>query len=431
MGRSFVFAHLADAHVGAWPRDPAFRSALRDSVLRALEVVSERDCAFLLISGDLFHTPIPDPTEVAPIAAALRRLVAEGRRVYTIYGSHDYVAHRTSWLDVLAESGLFLRAAPEPVHSQDDRWSLRFLVDAPTGAVIAGLSGRSRGLDAAYFRSIDSESFRAAPGFHIFQFHAAVKEYLPAPLRDHVDGISVEDLPGGCQYYAGGHIHATYEGTGPGGGRLVNPGAVFGTSLTDLENATHDITLQGLAIVTVREDEPTVELVATGPGRRIQMFDIDVDGKRPEEAQSIVAQSLEEHGTPGGLLIPRLRGTLIEGSSRALGLHAVAESAGANGLGSVHFDLKQLTLPGSTPQADAFRPESEIEEEVVRQLAARAPPALSHQVGPEALGPLADLLRDLGVAQSEGQSKTDYQEERIHTALQLLGVRTPTRIREE
>ena len=82
----FVFAHLADAHVGAWPRDPAIRAALRESLLRALEVVEERDAEFLLISGDLFHTPVPDPGEGAPVAAALRRLVDRGRRIYVIYG---------------------------------------------------------------------------------------------------------------------------------------------------------------------------------------------------------------------------------------------------------------------------------------------------------------------------------------------------------
>ncbi len=69
--RSFVVAHLADAHVGAWPRAPAVRAALRQSVLRALEVVEEQDAEFLVISGDLFHTPVPDPAEVAPVASAL------------------------------------------------------------------------------------------------------------------------------------------------------------------------------------------------------------------------------------------------------------------------------------------------------------------------------------------------------------------------
>ena len=165
MGRGrFVFAHLADAHVGAWPRAPAVRAALRASVLRALDVVRERGAEFLLISGDLFHTPVPDPAEVAPLAAALKGIIDEGRRIYAIYGSHDYVAHRTSWLDVLAETGVFLRAAPEAVREEGARWTLPFLVDPGTGARIAGISGRSHGLDRSYFLAVDSERFRAEPG---------------------------------------------------------------------------------------------------------------------------------------------------------------------------------------------------------------------------------------------------------------------------
>ncbi len=120
--RPLVFAHLADAHVGAWARNPALRERLRASVLRAIEVASDRGAEFLLMSGDLFHTPSPEPSEAAPVTAALRRFVEAGRRIYVIYGSHDYVAHRTSWLDVLAEAGVFVRVAPEAVRADGSRW---------------------------------------------------------------------------------------------------------------------------------------------------------------------------------------------------------------------------------------------------------------------------------------------------------------------
>ncbi|EQD49763.1 metallophosphoesterase, partial [mine drainage metagenome] len=159
------------------------------------------DAAFLLISGDLFHTPVPEPAEVAPIAAALRRFVAAGRRIYAIYGSHDYVAHRTSWLDVLSEAGVFVRVAPEAVRPEGERWTLPWVVDAPTGARIAGVSGRSHGLDREYYRSMDASAFAAEPGFRIFQFHAGVEEYLPPHLREHIHGIRREDLPAGLDYY--------------------------------------------------------------------------------------------------------------------------------------------------------------------------------------------------------------------------------------
>ncbi|MHB8351619.1 MAG: metallophosphoesterase family protein [Thermoplasmata archaeon] len=420
--RSFVFAHLADAHVGAWSRDPAVRQALRESLLAAFRVVEERDCAFLLISGDLFHTPVPEPGEVAPVASALRRLVAQGRRVYVIYGSHDYVAHRTSWLDVLAETGIFLKSAPEPVRSEGDRFSLSFHVDEPTGAVIAGLSGRAHGLDSGLFRSVDSEAFRAAPGFHIFQFHAAVREYLPKHLREHIHGISRDDLPGGCDYYAGGHIHFTYTGTGPDGGLLINPGAVFGTSTTDVENASLGKTHQGLVIVRVTDGVPEPEFVDTAPRGQIRVFGVDVDGKTPEEARIVVRDRLSEESRPGAILFPRLRGTLAEGTSRTLGLPEATRDAGGTGASGVHWDLDGVQHAEDRNPA-LGRTESEIEEEVFRRLSEAAPSEFPELAGPEGLHRLHELVGELGQPRGEGEARQDYLAARLEGALRLLKVR--------
>ena len=284
--RDFVFAHFADAHVGAWPRDPAVRAALRESVLAALRTVTERSADFLVISGDLFHTPVPDPDEVAPIAAALRDLADRGVRVYVIFGSHDYVAHRTSWLDVLAETGLFVRVAPEAVRSGEERWKLPFLIDAPTGAVIAGISGRSHGLDREYYRSMDPSDYVRTPGFHVFMFHAAVQEYLPPGLQAHVRGVSRADLPPDADYYAGGHIHASYTGLGPSGGLLVNPGAVFGTSLPDIVQGAAGRSHRGLVVVTVRSGVPSLEFVETLRPGSVDVFDVDLSGKSADEART-------------------------------------------------------------------------------------------------------------------------------------------------
>ena len=414
----FVFAHLADAHVGAWPRDPAVRAALRSSVLRALAVVQERDAEFLLISGDLFHTPVPDPAEVAPIAAALRTLVEAGRRVYAIYGSHDYVAHRTSWLDVLSETGVFVKVAPEAVRSEGTRWTLPFHVDEPTGARIAGISGRSHGLDREYFRAVDAEAFRAEPGFKIFQYHAAVEEYLPAALRAHIRGIRRDDLPEGCDYYAGGHIHVTYDGEGPGGGLLVNPGAVFGTSRTDLENAAAGRTHQGIAIVTVERGAPRVEYVDTAPRDAIRLVDIDVSGRTVAEAHAAVAENVRAASDrPGVLIFPRIRGTLADGSLAALALAEVARTEGRDAA-TVHWDVSDLA---PAPTADsAPSGEAEIESAEIRRLLAEEPVAgLSGEKGEERV---RELVRELGLAKAEGESRVDYSEARIRAARRILAV---------
>ncbi len=417
----FVFAHLADAHVGAWPRDPAVRAALRESVLRALRVVSERDAEFLLISGDLFHTPVPEPGEVAPIAAALKELIDQGRRVYVIYGSHDYVAHRTSWLDVLAETGVFVKVAPEAVRSEGTRWTLPFLVDAPTGARIAGISGRSHGLDREYFRAVDSEAFRAEPGFKIFQFHAAVEEYLPASLRPHIRGIRRDDLPAGCDYYAGGHIHYTYEGEGPDGGRLVNPGAVFGTSRTDLVHAVAGATHQGIAIVTVDGRSSRVEFVDTAPRDAVRLIDVDVSGRTAEEARRDIASAVEAASDrPGTLVFPKLTGALSEGGVAALALAEVARTQGT-GAGTVHWDVSELELPASAGAGATT--ESEVEAlEIDTLLASTLRPTWLE--GPSGERIARELLRELGTPKAEGESRQDYASARLDAARRILGART-------
>jgi len=421
MGRDrFTFAHLADAHVGAWPRNPALRERLRQSVLRAIEVAGERGAEFLLISGDLFHTPVPDPSEVAPVAAALRAYVQSGRRIYLIYGSHDYVAHRTSWLDVLSEAGVFIRVAPEAVRPADERWSLPWVEDPPTGALIAGISGRSHGLDRDYYRSMDSSEFRRQPGFRIFQFHAGVEEYLPPHLREKVQGIRLDDLPPGLDYYAGGHIHYTYEGAGPGGGLLVNPGAVFGTNRTDIENGEAGRTHRGVAIVTVERGEATAELVDTLERGSILTLDVDVTGTPADSVSDLIAARVREAAPAAGtLVLPRLHGTLAGGRMTTLDLAATRRALEERG---VTLQVDSHEVNSSVGSVSSSVSESTIEEEEVERLLANAAdlPAWLREVDGARL--TRELLAELGIAKEDGQSNLDYANLRRAGARRLLGV---------
>ena len=416
----WVFAHLADAHVGAWPRSAAFRAALRQSVLRALEVVEERGAEFLLVSGDLFHTPVPDPAEVQPVASALKRLVDAGRRVYAIYGSHDYVAHRTSWLDVLAAAGVFLKVAPEAVQSEGTRWTLPFLLDAPTGARIAGISGRSHGLDREYFRAVDAEAFRAEPGFKVFQFHAAVEEYLPEHLREHIRGIRRDDLPAGCNYYAGGHIHYTYEGEGPDGGLLVNPGAVFGTSRTDLENGAAGRTHQGVVIVTVDDGVPTAEFVDTAPAGTVRLVDVDLSGRTAQEAHDEIARRVEEAAAAGALVYPRLHGELASGSAAELDLAGIAKAAGG-AADAVLWETKELHAAGA--ELEGSVEEADVEARAIAALVETSRPAAPWLEGDGGDRLVRELLRELGTEKAEGEARVDYETARIEGTRRLLGLR--------
>lgn len=416
----FVFAHLADAHVGAWPRNAKLRLLLRESVLRAIDHARTERAEFLLISGDLFHTPVPDPAEVAPVAAALRRLAQGGTRIYAIYGSHDYVAQKTSWLDVLAEAGVFAKVAPEAVRAEGSRWTLPFLVDEPTGARIAGISGRSHGLDREYFQGVDSERFRQEPGFKIFQFHAAIEECLPPRLREHILGIRRGDLPGGCDYYAGGHIHGMYQDEGPDGGLLVNPGAVFGTSVTDLSYRQEHPNSQGLAVVTVARGRPSVRFFDPFPYGEVRVVDLDVTGRSAGEITTELEHVAGPLAGTGTNLIVHYTGTPTDAGLVALGLSETQRRFGERGI-SVHPDIRDVA--GASAETAPAVPESEIEAAGFATLAEETGASAPWAAGPEGARRVRDLFQELALPRGEGESRLDYVEARVDGGCRLLAVR--------
>lgn len=416
----FVFAHLADAHVGAWPRQPSLRSSLRHCVLKALAKAEERSVEFLLISGDLFHTPTPDPAEAAPVAAALRRLVDRGTRIYAIYGSHDYVAHKTSWLDVLAEAGVFARVAPEAVRAEGTRWTLPFLVDEPTGARIAGVSGRAHGLDREYFREMDSEAFREEPGYHVFQFHAAVEDYLPEGMRGRIPGIRRDDLPAGCQYYAGGHIHLAYVGEGPDGGLLVNPGTLFGTSRTDLEYHRYDTDRHGLAIVEVQGGRSRLEFYDPYPEEHVEKVEIDLTARPTEEVRAEIEREVLRHQTGSNPVVFRFSGVPERGSLAEYGIGVISQRAGPDAARfAVDVDDVDLGAGSTAPTAT----EAEVEAEEFDRLQREGSTDLAWLAGEEGAHRLRALLSELGSPRLDGESIGDYREARRRGALALLEVR--------
>ncbi len=413
----FRFAHLADAHIGAWAREPEVRAELRTTVLRALEIVEEQGCDFLLISGDLFHVPVPDPAEAEPFARALKRLSDSGRRIYAIYGSHDYVAHRTSWLDVLAASGVFIKVAPEEVRAEGERWTLPYLTDAPTGVRIAGVSGRSHGYDRSHFLDMDATEFLSGEAFRIFQFHAAIDDYLPEGLREHLHGLRAADLPAGCNYYAGGHVHLTYQGEGPGGGLLINPGAVFGTSRTDIEAIVLGRTVAGLSLVEVDGRQIRQQMIPVARADRLHLIEVEANQRTAAEVAREVSEGIARAQDPAGLYFPRVRGKLGEPDLASAGLPALVREIG-RGPGAVVLDLSEMESPAEGPNVPAS--EADLEISVFGRLLAEHPPDGTDLTAPEALDTLRQLLRELGLPHSEGESKRDYEGARIREALRLL-----------
>ena len=229
--------------------------------------------------------------------------------------------------------------------------------------------------------------------------------------------------PGGVDYYAGGHIHFTYTGEGPEGGLLVNPGAVFGTSVTDIENGVQDRTHQGVVLVQVTDGRPTLEFVRTAPREGIQVFEVDVGGRTAESARELVSKEIAAHARPGSLLFPRVRGTLSDGRIGTIGLRESRAEAARQGAATVHWDLTEAV---GAPLADGVAgTEAAAELETLRGLAAELGDRLPVLAGPRGVERMQALLRELGTPKGEGEARADYESARVDTALRLLGLKRP------
>ena len=55
----YSFAHLSDIHIGAF-RQPILQNLLLNSFNEAMDVCMQRNVDFVVVSGDLFDSNIPD-----------------------------------------------------------------------------------------------------------------------------------------------------------------------------------------------------------------------------------------------------------------------------------------------------------------------------------------------------------------------------------
>ncbi|HEX29172.1 TPA: DNA repair exonuclease, partial [Candidatus Poribacteria bacterium] len=99
------FAHMSDVHLGAF-RHNTLKNLVLDSFRKAIDLCAERKVDFIVISGDLFDSNLPDLSVVKQAVAILRKAREKGINIYVIYGSHDFSPTQTSMMDIIEETGL-------------------------------------------------------------------------------------------------------------------------------------------------------------------------------------------------------------------------------------------------------------------------------------------------------------------------------------
>src|SRR3989338_11407517 len=158
-----IFAHTSDCHIGGW-KEKKLQDLNIESFRKLIETCIKRKVEFLIISGDLFNTALPQIELIKEVTLLLKKLKDTGIRVYCIPGSHDFSPSGKTMLDVLENAGLVKNVFKFKNNK------LKFTEDK-TNTKITGILGLRSGLEKEYFKNLEKEHLEKEQGFKIFMFH--------------------------------------------------------------------------------------------------------------------------------------------------------------------------------------------------------------------------------------------------------------------
>ncbi len=420
------FAHISDCHIGVW-RDPRLRELNDRAFEKAIELAIKSQVDFVIISGDIFDIGIPEMTSVRSAVRKLRELADQNIPAYVVYGSHDYSPTTVSVVDVLTSAGLFVNVG-EFSDTNKGKISLKPVIDEKTGVKIAGLPARKRGIEASFYKELEKEA-RGEENtkriFSIFVFHASVNELqslnIPADQN-----VSIEELPSGFSYYAGGHLHKRSKGN-LDGAPVVYPGPLFGTSYLDLEMSAKGEN-RGFAIVEFNDRKVS----------KIDFLELDLpkilaktfsgENKTTELLRSEIHDfvSKESLDVKGSIILLKVRGVLSSGKPTDIDWYRYrvelfkrgALVVNVNRMGLSSHVSRNLTSLKVTSKEEI---ESTLLERRIRDFKTQVPELTELSSG-KGISKASDLLKALKTEKRSEETKQTFEKRIWKEAVQILGV---------
>lgn len=390
------FAHLSDCHLGGW-REPKLKELGLISFSKAIEESIIKQVDFILISGDLFDTPLPQIEIIKAVAEILSSIKKFGIRVYIIPGSHDFSASGKTMISVFEKAGLVKNVMKINSNILD-------ITNDQSGAKITGVFGRIGGLEIEDYKKIDFSNVIREKGFKIFMFHTLLTELKPAQF-EMIETSSINILPKEFDYYAGGHPHFTYTKYHPGYGIIAYPGPTFPNNFKELEELKYGSFL----MVTVKAGKLDVDPIKMKI-KDISNYNINVEGMAPKEAEDFIVNTIKDYLDK--IVLIRIHGKLKIGSQSDIDFKRIYDSINGayviikNTSKLYGADFEELKIEHSEPNniennlIDEFVKESKfIKKELVNE-----------------------IINVLNKDKEDGETNTDFSKRIIDDFVKTLGV---------
>lgn len=423
MGR---FAHFADCHLGAW-RDQKLKEMNLSAFIKALDGCVSEKVDFIIISGDLFDTTLPDLAIVQKAVEKIREVKDKGTPIYLTYGSHDFAPNSISIIDILNSTGLFKKVVEAEV--SDEKIRLRFVTDSRTGAKIVGLSGRRLGLEKKYFEMLDSGCLESEAGFKIFVFHNAIVE-LRTPTASYSEGVPISSFPKGFDYYAGGHVHENLKHEVKDYGLVAFPGCLFGATFADLE-VTAKGQKRGFFIVDFEDKIENVRFVEVKVSD-VFFEEVNADKKTAKQIAETLSKIAAGADVKGKIALLKVDGELLSGKPSDINFTEIRQTlynreAIVASINHYNLSTEEKQNPGQVSGKSRQEIEVKVFSDMVNSfkidptlkgaLKAKLEKVLTSKAGIEFAN---NLLNSLKLEKQEGETKRDFEERVLKNTLHLL-----------
>jgi len=419
------FAHMSDCHIGAW-RDEKLRDLNLQAFEKAIDLCVEEKVDFILISGDLFDSNIPDLYQVKRAVEKLRLAKDKGINVYLIFGSHDYSPNTISMIDVLESADLFEKVSK--AEFEEDKLELQFVEDPKTGAKLTGLPGRKMGLEKDYYETLDVEPLEKEEGFKIFQFHTSVTELNPGYIPE-ARCVPLSLLPRSFDYYAGGNIHKKIEGKFTDYPIVTYPGSLFGTDFRDLEDMAQG-ERRGFFIVEFDGAVRNVKFVEVNISDVVYHL-FDADRKTARQVEEFLVEKAKDIDVENKIVLFRVAGMMSTGRSVDIDFRRIKEILLERG--AVYANINRYAIKSKERIEVKVKGErkAEIEERIFKEKMSgfKIDPSIkskkirrlleSRLVGEKGVELARNLLDALKIEKKEGENKADFHARVLHNALEL------------
>ena len=417
------FAHFSDIHLG-FQKKKTLQDVERAVFERAMDDCIKRTVDFILICGDMFHSPIPEMRVQKFVFAKLRQVYEAGIPVYVVFGSHDFSPSSTSVIDLLVETG-YLTKVQHMASEDDGSISLNFTTDPKTGVKLTGIPGLSQSKDIAYYQKLRLSELESEPGFKIFLFHGAISEMR---TTDDIDATAsaampLSYMPKNFDYYAGGHIHKYHHKEFDNYQHVVYPGTLFAGFPLDLEENTHANIKRGYVLVEFDHNNniTSVEQIPV-ENCQYELIEINASHKNSDAVNAEIKTKINDIDPTGKVVILTVKGKLSEGKTTDISFTDTTHDLMSDGALEVEIKRNQL----NSAEYEIVESKGDTDDEIITNTFSenigQVDSTYDELMGQKGVDLAKRMLRVLSNPNLDNEPLTEYQKRITDEAISTLGL---------